>query len=199
MEAEKKSRNPGQTGPVNSSKSSSGGARRRPKVSFRLKLKAVKLHLEEGMPALEVARLTRVSKQTIYHWASLYKKHGEAALKPTPRKKTKKKPSGPVRQKIVEMKKENPQYGSRRISHTLRRIFFLKASPETVRKTLKEEKLLEPARQKPNRNPQKPRFFERATPNQMWQSDIFIPELDKVESRVQGGGRISRSTFSERA
>src|SRR5208282_3006346 len=30
---------------------------------------------------------------------------------------------------------------------------------------------------KPKRNPPKPRFFERSTPNQMWQSDIFTFRL----------------------
>jgi transposase InsO family protein len=178
MQAEEKGRKQRQTGQVQSKKGSSGGARRGKKKPFRLKLKAVKLYLEEGMPAVEVAKLVGVCKQTVHHWAILYKRHGEEILKPTPRKKNrKKKTSGPVREKIVEMKKQHPQYGSRRISNTLRRIFFLKASPETVRKTLKEEKLIEAVQRKPKRNPPKPRFFERSTPNQLWQSDIFTFRL----------------------
>ena len=178
MQAEKKGRKAGQVAKVKTMGSSSGGARRLPRKTFRLKLKAVKLYHEERMPAKEVAKHAKVSKATIYKWASLYKKYGEEALKPTPRKKTKlKKTSGPVRDKILEMKKQNPQYGSRRISETLRRIFFLKASPETVRKTLKKENLIQSPKRKPKRNPQKPRFFERSTPNQLWQSDIFTFRL----------------------
>ena len=49
---------------------------------------------------------------------------------------------------------------------------MLQASPETVRKTLHEEKLIDPPPKKRRRNIQKPRRFERATPNQMWQTDI---------------------------
>ena len=30
---------------------------------------------------------------------------------------------------------------------------------------------------KPPRNPPKPRFFERSTPNQLWQTDIFTFRL----------------------
>jgi transposase InsO family protein len=178
MQAEEKGRKQRETHQVKSKKSSSGGARRGKKNTFRLKRKAVRLYLEEGIPAVKVAKMVGVCHQTIHHWAALYKEHGEAALKQTPRKKaSKKKTAGPVREKIVEMKREHPQYGSRRISDTLRRIFFLKASPETVRKTLREEQLIEGVKPKPNRNPPKPRFFERSTPNQLWQSDIFTFRL----------------------
>jgi transposase InsO family protein len=58
----------------------------------------------------------------------------------------------------------------------LRRIFFLPASAETVRQTLKKEGLVE-SPPKPRRNLTRPRFFERATPNQMWQTDIFTFRL----------------------
>jgi transposase InsO family protein len=130
------------------------------------------------MPSAKIAKEAGISKQTLYRWASLYRKHGEEALKPIAcKKKAKKKATGPVREKIVEVKKNNPHFGSRRISDTLRRLFFLKASPETVRRTLKEERLIKPPKQKPKRNPQKPRFFERSTPNQLWQSDIFTFRL----------------------
>jgi len=58
-------------------------------------------------------------------------------------KKQKKLP-GPVREKIVEIKKQKPFFGVQRISHLLKRVFFLSASPETVRRTLKEESLIVP-------------------------------------------------------
>ena len=85
--------------------------------------------------------------------------------------------SSSAKKKAVELKKKHPEYGSRRISHVMRRMFFLKASPETVRRTLKEEKLVEAPKPKPKKNPSKPRFFERTRPNQMWQTDIFTFRL----------------------
>jgi transposase InsO family protein len=81
-----------------------------------------------------------------------------------------------VRSKILELKKEEPSRGIKRISQLLKRVFFLPGSPETVRKTLKEHGLIEPP-PKPRRNLVRPRFFERATPNQMWQTDIFTFRL----------------------
>ena len=77
-----------------------------------------------------------------------------------------------LKAKIIELKKDDPQRGVRRISDIMRRFFLLQASPETVRKTLHEEKLIDPPPKKRRRNIQKPRRFERATPNQMWQTDI---------------------------
>ena len=46
-----------------------------------------------------------------------------------------------------------------------------------MRRTLHEHQLLKKPRPKPQRNPPRPRFFERATPNQMWQTDIFTFRL----------------------
>jgi transposase InsO family protein len=56
-------------------------------------------------------------------------------------------------------------------------VFFLSASPETVRRTLQEESLIVPARKKHSSNITRPRFFERSTPNQLWQGDIFTFRL----------------------
>jgi transposase InsO family protein len=151
------------------------GAGRRSKNSFDLRLKAVKLHLEEGFSAAMIQKELGVSPFCLYRWTSLYRKQGEEALRPA--KRQGKRTPTPVREKIVALKKENPQLGVKRISDTLKRFFFLKASPETVRKTLKEEDLIETPKKKRVRNPPKPRFFERSTPNQLWQSDIFTFRL----------------------
>lgn len=78
------------------------------------------------------------------------------------------------RNKIVELKKKNPHFGVRRISDVLKRMFWIPASPGTVHKTLQEEQLIDPTKKKrAKKNPAKPRFFERGTPNQLWQSDIM--------------------------
>jgi len=46
-----------------------------------------------------------------------------------------------------------------------------------VRRTLRAESLIFPSRKKPQHNITRPRFFERSTPNQLWQSDIFTFRL----------------------
>jgi len=142
-----------------------------------LKLRAVKLYLEEGYSRELIAKELGIGKSTLTAWVKQYRERGEDALRSQPPRKGTAKVSVAAKAKAVELKRKNPEYGSRRISDLLRRVFFLKAGPETVRRTLKEEDLIEPAKRKPRKNPAQPRFFERARPNQLWQSDIFTFRL----------------------
>jgi len=144
--------------------------------TFEERLCAVKLHLEEGFTQEMVGQEMGISSAAVYKWTRQYRLHGEEALKSQGRGKRRPKMPEPVRQKILELKKEEPARGIKKISQLLRRVFFLKASAETVRRTLKEQGLVEPP-PKPRRNLVRPRFFERATPNQMWQTDIFTFRL----------------------
>ena len=163
------------------------GVARRPKTSNRyersFKLRAVKLFLEEGFTRNAIATELSISVGTLDRWVTQYRRFGEAGLEdqatgPAPGQQ---KLPAPVTQKIIELKKDNPWFGTKRISQWLRRVFFLEASPETVRQRLHEAALVEPQKAK-KRNLSRPRFFERATPNQMWQTDIFTFRL---------GGRYS--------
>jgi transposase InsO family protein len=157
-----------------------GGARGRKKsgrrYAFEIKLRAVKLHLEEGFSVPLVCQEMGVSLASVHHWLSVYKAHGSEGLRSMHSGTTAERLPRPVSQKITELKQENPSFGIKRISQVLRSWFHLKASPETVRRKLKGQGLIEP-RPKPRRNLNRPRFFERATPNQMWQSDIFTFKL----------------------
>jgi transposase len=84
---------------------------------------------------------------------SAYQDRGEAGLR-TQRvsRGSGQKLPGPAREKIVEIKKREPLFGVKRISHLLKRAFFLSASPETVRRTLQEESLIVPSKRKPRHN-----------------------------------------------
>jgi transposase InsO family protein len=159
-------------------KSKGGESRFGKRYGFEIKLRCVKLRLEEGFPVPLLSKEAGVSKSAIHHWVKAYEERGEAGLRNAGvfSKRPKKLP-GPVREKIVEIKKQKPFFGVRRISHLLKRVFFLSASPETVRRTLKEESLIIPTQKKHSSNITRPRFFERSTPNQMWQGDIFTFRL----------------------
>ncbi len=148
------------------------------RYGFEIKLRCVKLRLEEGLPVGLLCKEAGVSKSAIHHWVKAYQERGEAGLRDRGvfSGKRKKLP-GPVREKIVEIKKREPFFGVKRISHLLKRVFFLSASPETVRRTLQEEFLIVPTNKKHPSNITRPRFFERSTPNQMWQGDIFTFRL----------------------
>ena len=142
-----------------------------------LKLKAVRLHLQEGFSYGAIAEEIGAQVETVRRWVHAYRDQGEAGLadhKTGPRVK---RLPDPVRDKIIELKKEEPTFGIKRISQVLRRMFFLKASPQTVRQKLHEANLMPPTPPPRQRNITRPRFFERATPNQLWQSDIFTFRL----------------------
>ncbi len=140
------------------------------------KLRAVKLHLEEGFKVALVCQETGVSMTNLYLWLRRYRKDGEAGLQGQAAPRPGRRLPGPVVAKIVELKRTHCLFGVRKIADALRRWFFLQASPETVRHTLHAANLMD-APAKPRRNLTRPRFFERATPNQMWQSDIFTFRL----------------------
>ena len=148
------------------------------RYGFEFKLRCVKLRLEEGIPFSLLSKEVGASKDVIRRWVKAYQERGEAGLRngviPAGRRQ---KLPGPVREKIVQIKRREPLFGVKRISHILKRAFFLSASPETVRRTLRAESLIVPSRKKVHRNITRPRFFERSTPNQMWQADIFTFRL----------------------
>ena len=160
-----------------------GGGGGRPKTSnrfpFAFKRRAVGLFLEEGFTRGAIAQELSISIQTLDRWVERYRQLGEAGLQD--------QPSGPhpeqaklspaVTERILEIKQENPSFGVKRISQWLRRVFFLEASAETVRTRLQAAQLMNQAPAPKRRNMTRPRFFERATPNQMWQSDIFTFRL----------------------
>lgn len=141
-------------------------------VEFRLQL--VKLHLEEGYSIAMLAEEFGCGKSTISKWLGLYKQHGEAGLShpATKSDQARHKLDSNLRSTIINLKKSDSQRGIRRISDIMRRFFLMKASPETVRKTLHEAELLDPPPKKRRKNITTPRRFERATPNQLWQTDI---------------------------
>ena len=149
---------------------------RRKRYTYEEKLRAVKLHVEEGFNAALVCQETGVSPSSLGAWLAEYRKRGEVGLKRESAPRPGRRLPGAVVDKIVELKRGNPFFGVKRIADGLRRWFFLEASPETVRKTLHAADLMD-ERAKARRNLVRPRHFERATPNQMWQSDIFTFRL----------------------
>ncbi len=140
------------------------------------KLQVVKKFLEESVPIEVIRQECGISINSVRRWVRAYRSEGEAGLAIRRNGNGRGLPS-PVKQKIVELKEANPLFGIKRISQLLKRAFFLTASPETVRKTLHSESLMTAPPKKRQRNITRPRFFERSTPNQLWQTDIFTFRL----------------------
>lgn len=161
----------------NSPPRGAGGAKTTRRYSPADKLRAVRLHLEEGFSKRDVCQEMGMSVSCLCLWVILYRQQGEAGLQSAYAAKRAAKLPAAITDKIVELKQQNPTFGIKRISQVLRRCFFLPASPETVRQRLHEAELMPPTKPPKQRNITRPRFFERATPNQMWQTDIFTFRL----------------------
>src|SRR4030042_4379905 len=106
------------------------------RYGFEFKLRCVKLRLEEGLPVALLSKEVGASKSVIGRWVKAYQERGEAGLRDrvVPTGSGRRLP-GPVREKIIEIKKREPLFGVKRISHLLKRMFFFSASPEPGRGT----------------------------------------------------------------
>ena len=161
-------------------KKSSTGAKRGSRtwaypVEFRLRI--VKLFLEEEYSASLLSEQFGISRSAICRWVRLYRQRGVEGLEIKRRAGGNTRVTPEVRQRMVAVKKAHPEYGPRRIADVLKRFFLIPTSQSTVHKTLSEKGLVKKAKRKPVKNPPKPRFFERARPNQLWQSDIMTFRL----------------------
>ena len=161
----------------NSPPRGAGGAKKTRRFSKDEKLKAVRLYLEEGFNMTTVCEEVGVSRSCLGLWLEAFRSNGEAGLEPAKSGPRKHRLPAPITDQILELKRQNPTFGIKRISQVLRRWFFLPASPETVRQRLHEADLMGDRPPRKQRNITRPRFFERATPNQMWQTDIFTFRL----------------------
>ena len=159
------------------SKASKGAWRSAAPYSHEFRLKVARLYVEDGYPAKQIASQFGISDYSVYRWGQIYRLHGQQGLADQPRKVTGSKLPEAVSQSIVDLKRQNPGYGARRITDILKRFFLVRTSTSSVQRTLHEKGLSQPVKHKRQKNPAKPRFFERARPNQMWQSDIMTFRL----------------------
>ena len=120
------------------------------------RLKAVRLCLEEGFKPADVCAQTGASRSGLNRWIGLYRQFGEAGLQDRYSGPRQAKLPAAITDQIVELKKENPGFGIKRISQVLRRWFFLPASPETVRQRLHQARLMPPSRERKKRNSVQP-------------------------------------------
>jgi transposase InsO family protein len=137
-----------------------------------------------NLPAKDFAALVGVSKHTLYAWKKAFAQHGPAGLMEKKRgaKEGSRLPEL-TKRTILMLKQANPDWGCERISAMLARGPALPASPGAVSRVLHEAGYeMEEAPTRPH--PDKVRFFERAQPNQLWQTDLFTFMLKRQNRRV---------------
>ncbi len=147
-----------------------------------LRLRVVREIVDEGSPPADVARVFGLAATTVNEWVRRYRGGGLDALVPKPivPPVPRSRRGDPKHEAVKELREEHPEYGTRRISDLLKRFEALGVSEHEVRRILHEEGLIEA--QKPAGPRQHPeRRFERAAPNELWQSDIFTFLLRRHE------------------
>src|SRR5689334_19219741 len=154
---------------------------RRKTHPLELKLKVLQ-ELNAGTGVGDVCRAFGLAHTTVALWRQAYAKGGYEALFPGKPGKTAraKEADDPRREAVLALKKANPEYGTRRIRDVLRRFEAIGISESEVRRMLHEAGLMEAPAKEPRPEPL-PRRFERAAPNQLWQSDIFTFLLRRHE------------------
>ncbi len=137
-----------------------------------------------GLSAADFSTLVGLSKHTLYGWKKRFESRGPEGLLDKPR-------GGPrgsrlselTRRAIVMLKEANPDWGCQRISDMLLRGPALPASPSAVARVLHEAGY--ECEEVPTRKHRQPeRRFERARPNDLWQSDLFTFTLKRQNRRV---------------
>lgn len=143
------------------------------------------LKARSGLPTKEFAALVGVSPHTLYEWKRRFDLEGPDGLMEHPRKGKEGESRLPevTKRAIVMIRQAHPEYGCERISDMLGRGPGLGASPNAVLRVIREAGLEVQAPKVPA-HPDVTRSFERARPNQMWQTDIFTFTLKRENRRV---------------
>lgn len=154
--------------------SGSGGSRRLWPVEVKVAI--AKAYVGGEATAAELAKVYGVYPGTVYSWARIYRERGEAGLaeiKFAPRPLEPDPIGDKLAPVILETKKKFSWFGIPRLVHWLRRTKHLPVTEHQVKKTLLQADLV---KQKPKKRRRKEavRFFERAEPNQLWQTDITM-------------------------
>jgi transposase InsO family protein len=154
------------------------------KQSGEVRLKILDTWMRSGLPAGDFAPLVNVSKHTLYSWKQRFEEDGPAGLMDRPKGSGRgSRLSDITKRAILLMKQMHQDWGVDRISDMLLRTQALQASPPAVAKVLAEDGyVVEHAPS--HRHEGQVRHFERAKPNQLWQTDLFTFILKRQNQRV---------------
>ena len=152
-----------------------GGIRKLRKSTPQERRAAVEAWRKSGLGQGVFARQWGVNPITFSSWVA-----SAGAKRPGERRGRKPSLSEPVKQEVAAVKRRFPAFGFQKIRDFVRRFSGLSVSTGSVRKVLKAEGL-PPApvvrRRKRKKSVGPPQEFERAHPNELWQSDITYVDV----------------------
>ena len=164
--------------------SDSGGNARPLGETAEDRLVILDLWIRSRLKATKFCEYVKVTPHKLGAWKRLFEEHGPAGLEPKPKGSPKgSRLPNATRTAILLMKSEHEDWGLDRIHDALLRSEGFRASASAIRRVLMEAGYeLEFAPTK--RRPDKVRRFERARPNQLWQSDLFTFSLHRSGRKV---------------
>ena len=164
------------------------GGRTHPCYSPEERRAVVEAFTRSGLSQRSFARMWGVAIKSLSSWLSRYEAGGPKALEPRLRGR---QAGGFARQiapsvcaEIVRTKRRFPDFGLRRVRDFLARFHGMRVSAGSVRRTLDEAGIDPLPAPKRRRKSRQPRFFERARPGELWQSDITSFVLPRHGTRV---------------
>ena len=158
-------------------------------VGPKERIQAVEAFYKSGMTKQHFAKTWGVGYSTLQKWVTHYEDEGpqaleRASLRAGAKKRGRKGIPQALRDEIIAAKRENPQFGLRKVRGFLNRFRGVDAAPNTISRTLKEENIATPpVRRRRRRSSKRVRRFERAKPMQLWQTDITYFSLTKHQQR----------------
>ena len=137
-----------------------------------------------GLSARDFGALVGVSRHTLFDWKKKFDRLGPAGLSDQVRGAPRgSRLTEPTQRAILMLKRAHPEWGCERIREVLLRGEGYSASPGAIAHVLRENGYeLEEIETTPH--PPAVQHFERARPNQLWQSDLFTFLLKRENRRV---------------
>jgi transposase InsO family protein len=131
---------------------------------------------QQGLSLADVAKMYGASQYSITRWAQAYERSGLAGLEsaPTGRPRKLSQKVAAAEQLVKEVVKAEPSAGISKIQGALYRQGFLQMARETVRSLLRRNGVgPQEVKLKRRNKPIRVKSFERACPNDLWQTDIM--------------------------
>lgn len=158
---------------------------RKPRFTAEQRLLILDSWLRSKLSAGDFAPLVGLSMHTLRAWKQRFLEFGPAGLDDKPLgRPTGSRLSEATKRAILLLKQEHPDWGQDRIAAMLLRAEGFSASASAVGRCLDEAGYTDRAKPAPQPHAQEPKRFERARPNQLWQTDLFTFVLKRENRRV---------------
>jgi transposase InsO family protein len=159
------------------------GERPRRTLTAQERVLLLDLWQRSGLPARDFGALVGLSRQTLLTWKQRFDRSGPAGLSDQPRGAPQgSRLSDATQRAIVMLKAGHPEWGCDRIRDVLVRAEGYSASAGAIAHVLRENGYeLDEAETTPHAAPVQ--HFERARPNQLWQTDLFTFLLKRENRR----------------